>query len=168
MGYVHDTASCVLASLSAVTTTVGTWAMTVASHIWTLNKTAAADTSVLKVPLPLPQNSVGLKGAYLKSVDVWWINATADLTDCSAEIYRSTLPAQAGTLATTTQTLTYDTGHLNAAARKTQAQHLMTLTITTPFWVDNNSEAYLELTVNAAATSAYKLQAVRANYTFRV
>lgn len=168
MGYTHDTAMAAFVSPAEVTPTVGTWTMTAASHLWTLNKTNGADTSVLKIPLKLPSNSVALKGAYLKSVDIWWVNATADLTDMSAEIYLATLPAQAGTLTAASQTLTYDASHLTAAARKTQAVHKMTLTITTPVWLDDDNEAYVELTCNAASTSAVKLYGARANYTLRV
>ena len=168
MGYVMDTATSALTQLSQITTTIGTWAMTVASHIWTLNKSAAAEISVLKVPLNLPGNSVGLKGAYLKSIDIWWINATANLSDMSVEVYKAVLPAQAGTLATTLVPSTYDALHLTNTARFTQAQHQMTITITTPFWVDQAAEVYVELTCNAAATSAVKLQGVRANYTYRI
>jgi len=168
MGYVHDTASSMLTQLSSITATVGTWAMTVASHIWTLNKTAAADTSVLKIPLILPGNAAALKGAYLKSIDIWWINATANLNDITAALYTCDLPAQAGTQAVANPTLTYDTAHATSAQRYTQAQHQMTMTLSTPFWVDQGRECYLELTVNAAATSAIKLQAVRSNYTLRL
>jgi len=155
-------------SPAEVTPTVGTWAMDVASHIWTLNKSAAADTSVLKVPLKLPTNAVGLKGAYLKTIDIYWVNGTANLTDMSVEVYLSTLPAQAGTLTTALQTTTYDSGHTTAAMRYTQAQHKMTITLTTPIWINSTSEVYVELTCNAAATSAVKLQGVMANYTFRL
>lgn len=168
MGYTNDTGMAAFVGPEEVTATVGTWTKTVASHLWTLNKTAGADTSVLKIPLKLPSNSVALKGAYLKSIDIFWINATADVTDVSVEVYLSTLPAQAGTLATTLQASTYDALHLTAAARKTQAQHKMTITLTTPIWIDDDNEAYVELTVVAAATSAVKLDGARANYTLRV
>ncbi len=168
MGYVHDTGMSALTSPAEVTATVGTWAMAVASHLWTLNHTAADNTSVIKIPLKLPANSVALKGALLKSVDVWWSNATADLDAASAELYLAALPAQAGTLAATAQTITYDSGHDSAAKRITQAVHKMTLTLTTPVWIDEDNEAYVELTIDAAATSVVKLMGARANYTLRV
>jgi hypothetical protein len=168
MGYTNDTGMAAFVSPIEVTPTVGTWAMAVAAHLWTLNKTAGADTSVLKIPLKLPSNSMALKGSYLKSIDIFWINATADLTDMSVEVYLSTLPAQGGALATMLQASSYDALHLTAAARKTQAQHKMTITLTTPVWLDDDNEAYVELTVVAAATSTVKLQGARANYTLRV
>ena len=168
MGFVNDTVTSILIQLSAMTATVGTWTMTVTSHIWTWNKTAGADTSVLKVPLNFVGNGAKLKGGYLKSIDIWWINATADVTDMAVEIYQSTLPAQAGTLTTALQASTYDSAHDTAAKRKTQAQHQMTISLTTPIWVDQAAEVYMELTCTAAATSAVKLQGVRANYTLRL
>jgi hypothetical protein len=168
MGYVHDTNMAAFVSPAEMTGTVGTWTMTQASHLWTLNKTAGDNTSIVKIPLKLPSNSKALKGAYLKSVDVWWINATADLDALSAEIYLVTLPAQAGTLAASAQSLTYDAGHDAAAERITQAVHKMTLTLDTPVWLDDDNEAYVELTVDAATTSAVKLYGARANYTLRV
>jgi len=168
MGYVTDTASSMLTQLSTITTTIGTWAMTVASHIWTLNHSAAADTSVLKIPLILPGNAAALKGAYLKSFDIWWVNGTANLNDITAVLYTCALPGNGGSQAVATPAITYDANHNSTALRYTQAQHQMTMTLTTPIWIDTGCEAFVELTVNCAATSAIKLQAARANYTLRM
>jgi hypothetical protein len=168
MGYLHDTQMSMNTPLSVVTATVGTWAMTVASNLWTLNKTAADNTSVLRIPLLLPGNKASvMKGAYLKSVDLWWSNATADNDAVSAAIYKATLPDQAGTHATASQSFDYDSGHDTAAKRLTQAVHRMTLTLQTPIWVDNTADVYVEFTVDAAATSVNKLIGARANYTLR-
>ena len=98
MGYVHDTAMSILTPMSMVTSTVGTWTMVVASNLWTLNHTAADNTSIEKIPLLLPANSVAGKGAKLTSVDIWWSNATADVDALSAILYKSSIPIQAGTL----------------------------------------------------------------------
>ena len=168
MGYTNDTGMAAFVSPIEVTPTVGTWAMAVVAHLWTLNHTAAADTSVLKVPLKLPSNAVALKGAFLKSIDFWWSNNVLDLVDMTVEVYLATMPAQGGVLATVLQASSYDALHLNTAARKTSAQHKMTVTLTTPVWIDDDVEAYVELTCNAGATSAVKLFGARANYTLRV
>ena len=168
MGYVHDTAMSILTPMSMVTSTVGTWTMVVASNLWTLNHTAADNTSIEKIPLLLPLNSVAGKGAKLTSVDIWWSNATADVDALSAVLYKASIPIQAGTLSAAAVTTSYDTGHDTAAERITQAQHKMTLTVTTPAWVDDDEEYFVELTVDAAATSVVKLQAARANHTLRV
>ena len=94
--------------------------------------------------------------------------ATGDLDALSAEVYLSVIPGQAGAIATTAQTSHYDSLHDTAAKRITQAVHKMTLTLTTPVWIDDDNEAFVELTVDAAATSAFKLYGARANYTLRV
>ena len=169
MGYTNDTGMAAFVGPAEVTATVGIWAMAVAAHLWTLNHTNAADTSVLKVPLKLPSNAVALKGALLKSIDFWWSTfGGSDIVDMSVEVYLATMQAQGGTLATALQASSYDALHLTAAARKTAVQHKMTVTLTTPVWIDDDVEAYVELTCNAAATSVVKLQGARANYTLRV
>jgi hypothetical protein len=168
MGYTHDTSMAAFTSPAEIIGTVGTWAVTAASHLWTLNKTAADNTSVVKIPLKLPSNNKGLKGALLKSVDLWWSNATGDLDALTPEIYLAALPAQAGTLAATAQSFAYDASHDTAAKRITQATHKMTLTLDTPIWIDNDNEAYVELTVDAAANSVVKLMGASANYTLRI
>ena len=168
MGYVHDTQMSAFTTPAEMTATVGTWAMAVASHLWTLNKAAADNTSVIKIPLKLPANAAALKGAYLKSVDIWWDCGTAANEAVSAEIYKASLPANGGALATAAVTFSYDSGRDSAAERLTLASHKMTLTISTPFWVDEDNEAYVELTIDAAAASVNKLQGARANYTLRL
>jgi hypothetical protein len=168
MGYVNDTQMSVFTTPQEATPTVGTWAMAVASNVWTLNKTAADNTSVVKIPLKLPANAAALKGARIKSVDMWFSIATAACDAVSAVLYKSTFPAQAGSLSAAAVTTTYDADHDMAAERYAVAQHKMTLTVTTPEWVDEDAEYFVELTVDAAATSVVKLQGARANYDLRV
>jgi hypothetical protein len=168
MGYVNDTQMSALTTPAEMTGTVGTWAMAVASNIWTLNKSAADNTSVVKIPLKLPANAAALKGAYLKSIDIWWDCGTGANEAVSAAIFKATFPANGSALATAAVTFSYDTGHDSAAERLTLASHKMTLTITTPFWVDEDNEVYVELTIDAAANSVDKLQGARANYTLRL
>ncbi len=168
MGYVMDTQMSQLTPLKAITPTVGTWTETVAAHIWTLNHTAAADTSVLKIPIILPGNAAALKGAYLKSIDVWYSIATLAATDVNGALYQATMPAQGGTLTTAAVTITNDAGHQTAGNRGAIAQHQMTFTLTTPIWVPAGGDVLLELTVTATATAVINLQGARANYTLRM
>lgn len=168
MGYVYDTHMSKFISPAEVTATVGTWTMGVASNVWTLNKTAADNTSVIKIPLKLEGNSSGLKGARIRSVDLWWSNGTANLDALSAALYKATLPAQAGTLSASALTTSYDSGHDDASERITQAQHKMTLTVNAPEWVDDDVDYYVELTVDAAAGSVVKFQGARVNYDLRI
>lgn len=161
MGYVHNTKMAFRVPLQSITTTVGTWAMAVASNIWTLNKTAGDNTSVLCIPVNPPQNSAAFAGSKITSIDVYYINATANLDAMSAKIWKASLPASAGTLSTA-EVASSSTFAL------TQAQHKVTITPTTPFYLLNTEDAYVELTVDSAAGSVIKLQAVVVNYTLRV
>ena len=77
MGYVNDVNFSMFTPPSEFTGTVGTWAMAAASNVWSLNKSAADNTSVVKIPLLLPGNSVDRLGAKLVSVDIWWDTSVA-------------------------------------------------------------------------------------------
>jgi hypothetical protein len=79
-----------------------------------------------------------------------------------------TLPADGSAASTAAVTTTYDTGHDAAAERIDVDEHKMTLTVTTPFWVDDDEACYVELVVDAAATSVFKMIGARANFTLRV
>lgn len=168
MGYVNDTQMSRLVFPAEVTATVGSWSMAVASNLWTLNKTAADNTSVLKIPLKLEGNAAGLKGARLKSVDIWYSIATAACDAVSAALYKAALPAQGGTFSAAAVTTSYDSAHDTAAKRLTVDQHKLTLTVSTPEWVDDDAEYYVELTIDSAAASVVKFQAARANYDLRL
>jgi len=162
MGYVHNTHMAYSVPLQLVTPTVGTWAMAVAANIWTLNKTAADNTSVLKIPLDVPQNSQVNAGAKISSIDIYYINATANLEAVSAKIYKINLPAAGGVVAAS-EIASGVAGNL-----LTQAQQKMTITPTAPFFLTNAEKAFAELTIDAAAGSVIKIQAIVVNYTLRV
>lgn len=170
-GYVHDTAMAVWLPLTNIKATVGTWAMAVASSVWSLDHSTADNTSVIHIPIKLPQNSVAFKGAMLNSIDIWYFCGTADADDITPVIQKLTFPANAGAIPSVAAvTFTYDAGHNTAALRYAHGTtlHKMTLTITTPFFVDDDDQVYVELTWNSSSTSVDKIYGVRANYTARL
>ena len=170
-GYVHDTDMAVFMPLTSIKATIGTWTMTAASSVWTLLHSTADNTSVLFIPIKLPQNSVPFKGAMLNSIDIWYFCGTADADDITPVIQKLTYPATGGTIPSVAAVpFTYDANHLTALARYTHAAtwHTMTLTITTPFFVDDDDQVYVELTYNSSASSVDAICAVRANYTARL
>lgn len=169
MGYVHDTAMSLFIPPEQAQYTVGTFTDAVNSNVWSKSKSAANDTSVIKIPVPIPQNSVALKGSKLVSIDIWFKVATAALDASSAVIYKATLPADAAAYAApASQAFSYDTGHDTAGERIDVDEHKMTLTLTTPIWLDDDDEVYVEFTVDAATTSAFDYYGARANYTLRL
>jgi len=93
----------------------------------------------------------------------------------TVELEKQTLPAATASAPTgEAVTITQDAGHDTAAERagtlrpKAAAAHKMTVTITTPEWVDDDVYYTLTLVVDAAATTVFTLWGARANFDLRV
>lgn len=170
MGYVHDTQMSQFIFPGDILRTSGTWAAVIASSVVSENRSAAASAFTLLVPVTVPGNAAGLKGAYLKSVDLYYSILTAEATDfATVALNKATLPAATGTaLAGTTAAVSLDGGHDTAAKRKALGDHRLTVTLTTPVWVDEDDTYILSCVVDAAAATVFKLYGARANYTLRV
>mgnify|MGYP001247270820 CR=1 FL=1 len=168
MGYVHDTSLCRIITPKDMFYSAGTWTDTVASNIWYAARTAADAAFTIQIPILPLQSSTALHGCYLQSLDIWWAVATAAMDSVAATLYKLTLAADTVAITTTAVVFSYDTGHDSAAERLTLAAHKMTLTITTPEWMDNDYMYYSELVCDAAATSVFRMYAARANFTLRI
>ena len=169
MGYVHDTSMSQFIPPEVAQFSAGTWTDAVASNVWSKQKAAADEAAVAKIPIKIPQNSVAQKGAYLRSIDIWFNVTVAALDSLAATIYKATLPADgAAYAAPSSQAFSYDAGHDTAAERIDVDEHKMTLTLTTPFWLDEDDEVYVELAVDGALTSVFDYYGARANYTLRI
>jgi hypothetical protein len=87
----------------------------------------------------------------------------------TALIHQIILPAQGAAMpAVVVKAFTYDADNDTAAERLTLDEHKMTLTLTTPFWMDNDDLILVQLTMDAGATSELGFHGARANYTLRV
>jgi len=149
----------------------GTWTDAAGAVTGTIakSKAAADQVGVVTVPIMLPSNAGAYKGAYLKTVDVYWEVLTAALDAMSAVINKAVLPANGAAFdAVTALAFSYDTGHDTAPERLTLDQHTMTLTLTTPVWIDDDDIILVQITFDAAATSALTFFGARANYTLRL
>jgi hypothetical protein len=169
MGYVHDTHMSQWIPPNMLIASSGTWALTVASNVWTKNRTAADAAFTIYVPIPILSNSVAFKGSKLVSVELMWSVITAAM-DAVAEplVYLNTLNVN-GTLNTAAAVATtIDTGHDSAAERLTVDEHRAVVTITTPLWCDNDQAYHVEMVCDAAATSVFKWFGAIANYTLRI
>jgi hypothetical protein len=147
---IHDTAMaqvipCSLFHFSTATITdiAGQVAGTIVKH-----RAAANQTSLITIPILIPSNSVALKGAYLKSIEVDYEILIAEPTSLTFTINKVTRGAD--TVAATVAAVT-KTNNLTAATCKTVAKHKATLTITTPFWVDNDEYVLVEMALEAGA-----------------
>lgn len=169
MGYVHNDAVAVPISVGQMQFVTGTWADAVSGNIWTKDKTANDETATVRIPIPLPvQANEDYAGCKLESVVIYYSVGTGALDALSAAMYYSSQPADGSAPTATAVTTTYDTGHDAAAERIDIDDHTMTLTLSTPAWVDDGEVYWVELSVNAAANSVFKIGDAWANFTLRV
>ena len=170
MGYVNDTHMSQFIPPFEIAKTAGTWTPTIAANLISDVRTAAGAAFTLIVPLKVPSNASGLKGSYLKSVDLYWLNAGADLTSiATVAIDKVTLPtAQTGTAAAgTTVAVTVTSGNETSAKRVTQATHHMIVTLDTPVWIDDDEAFYLSMVCVDGGGTTFSLYGARANFTLR-
>ena len=172
-GYVHDTAISQFIPPTVCHYVTGTYTDAAGSVAGTIikNRAAADSNGVVTIPIVPLQNSVAQKGSFLKTIDVWYevTGAALDANAVAAVINLFTLPTTGAAFpAAVTQAFTYDTGNDAATERDDQDEHKMTLTLTTPFWMDDDSLVLLELTVDSGASSVFKFHGARANYTLRL
>jgi len=176
MGYVHDTAMSQFIPPNQIGASAGTWTLAVASNVWSNNRTAADASFTLYIPIVIPTNSVALKGTKILSVELMYSIATAaadDVALATAILYKDTFQATAasgsGTLNTAAAFVsTKDTGHDTAAELLAVDEHRVVWTVTTAEWGDNDVGYHLEVVVDAAAATVFKVFGAIINYTLRV
>jgi hypothetical protein len=174
-GYVHDTHVSFWISPNMCSYVTGTWTDAAGAVTGTVTKAKAAadETGVVYIPVSaaVPSNSVPLKGFYFQSIDMYYAVTTAalDAAGAIANIDRFVLPANnAAFPALVAHTFTYDTGNDTAAESDDLDEHTMTLTLTTPIWLDNDDLVQVRLTLDAATTSVVKFHGARVNGTLRL
>jgi hypothetical protein len=172
MGYTFDTAMAQFIPPGAIQKTAGTWTPTIGSGLACDVRTANASAFTAMIPILIPSNAAGLKGARLKSIDVFYKVLTAALTDfATVELDKVTLPPPAAATGTAftgaAVTITQDAYHNTAALRKAVGDHTMTVILTTPAWLDDNDAMILQLVCDCATTSVFTFYGARANFDLR-
>jgi len=148
----------------------GTWTQAAGAVAGTIAKHVAAtdEASVVTIPIMLPSNSQGLQGAYLKSIEIDYEILIAACDAVDAVVNKVTRGADGAVAVVAAQAFTYDTGHDVDTERYDVDQHKMTITITTPFWLDNDVYVLLELTFDKAATTTVDLLGAVANFDLEI
>lgn len=167
---IHNTHMSQFIPPSAISKSAGTWTPSVASNV-PLEARGAADAAfTLLIPIRLEQNANYRNGAKLKSIDVYYQIGTAAADDfATVELEKVAWPAATGSAPTgAAVTMTCDAGHDTAAERLAVAAHKMTVTLTTPEWMDDDYAYTLQLVVDAAATTVFTLYGARANFELRI
>lgn len=168
MGYVHDTGMSQFIPVNTFNFVTGTWVDAAGNVAGTVvkQKTAGAETTVVTVPVLLPSNSGGQKGSYLKSIVVDYEILTSAATSITAALGKVTRGADGAVAVVAATTITQD---LTAATDAADVdQHALTVTLTTPAWIDNDEYYLLQLTCICAAGTVLEFLGAVANYTLRV
>jgi hypothetical protein len=168
MGYVHDTHMSQFIPPTAMHYVTGTWtdaagqvAGTIAHH-----KAANAETSVINVPIMIPSNSAALKGSKLTSVEFDYEILAAAVTSVTASMNKITRGADGADAAATAVTVSQD---LTAATDAADVdEHRLTVTVTTPAWIDNDEYYLLVITIVAGGVATVDVLGAVANFTLRV
>jgi len=170
MGYVHDTHMSKFVHPGEFLFSAGTWTPADSNNVVSISRGAADAAFTAYIPVPLPSNDSALKGSKLKSIDVYYAIGTAAADDfATVELEKMTLGADDTAITGAAVTTTCDAGHDTAAERKSvDTDHVMTVTLTTPEWMDDAAAYVLKLVVDCAATTVFTFFGARANYDFRV
>ncbi len=167
-GYVHDTAMSLWIPPNCMFGDTATWAVAAGTTTGTIvyGCDATAETANLYVPIPVPANSVDGKGSYLKSLEIDYLVKTAACTSVTASLAKIAMDVDGGVPVVSAITVTQD---LTAATDAADADdHKLTVTITTPFWVDHEAHYLLKVAFVKAATTLVEVHGVTANYTARL
>jgi len=135
-----------------------------------MNRSAGDASFTAIIPVLVPSNASALKGAKLKSIDVWYSIGTAAADDfATVELEKITLPVDDTAVSGAAVDTTCDTGHDTAAERlAVDSDHCMTVTLDDEAWVDDGDAYYLQLVVDCAAGTVFKFFGARANFELRV
>jgi hypothetical protein len=166
-GYVHDTAMSQFIPCTAFHIVTGTWTQAAGQVSGTIcmHKAAAAESPIVNVPITIPSNSVGLKGAYLKSVEIDYEVMVADLTSITFSIQKVTRGTDTNVAVVSAPTVTQD---IAAASAKIVEQHKVVVTLSTPAWIANTEYYLLKIAPVAPATTTIDLLGAVANFTERI
>ena len=156
MGYVSDKHASQFISPFAYGKTAGTWTPTIASNVIKDVRSQADASFTMLIPITIPSNESALKGARLKSIEIFYAIAVAADDFATVAIDKVTLGVDDTAASGASVAHTIDVGHDTAAERKAaDTDHVMTLTITNPFYIDDNEVVWVSCVVDCAATTDF-------------
>jgi hypothetical protein len=169
MGYVNVTDITKFIPPSKILKTAGTWTPAISSNVISEARGAADEAVTLLIPVDLEGADVALQGAKLQSVDIWYKIATAAADDfATVAASKVTLPATGSAITGAAVTVTCDADHDTAAERKAVGDHKMTVTLSTPAFLEDNEAIWLSLVIDCAATTVLTIYGAQANFDLRL
>lgn len=168
MGYVHDEHMAQFIHPGDFEMSAGTWAVTESSNVVSNDRSAADAAVTVLVPIRMPSNASALKGAKLTSIDVGYLIGTAAADDfATVELEKVTVGADNVAAAGEAVTVTLDTAHDTAAERLAADDHTMTVSISSPEFLDDGDCYWLKMVIDCAATTVLKFYGAIAHFTLR-
>ncbi len=168
MGYVHDTQMSQYLPPNLFHYNTGTWTQVAGQVADTIcmHRAAANETAVVNIPIMIPSNAAGYKGAQLKSIEIDYELLVADVTSITPVLNKVTRGADGADAVVTVPAITSTPA---AATAKAVDEHKMVVTLTTPEWIDNDVYFLLELTIVAGAGgNTTDILGAVVNYTLRI
>lgn len=168
MGYVHDTHMQKFIPPTMFHAVTGTWANAAGNvaHTIVLQKTAGAETATVTIPLAVPGNSSDEKGSKIASVEIDYEILTSAATSITATVWKIARGADGAVAVATQVTATQDLAAAVAAA--SVDQHCLTVSITTPEYIDDDDYWFVELACVCAAGTVLEFLGAQVNFTLRV
>lgn len=169
MGYVHDIHMSQVLPFKAFHYATGTWTDDAGQTAGTSCKHLAASagqTSIVTIPIMIPQNAVALKGSWLRSVEVNYEITDAALTSLTASAKVVARGVEGAVAVPATLAVTQD---LVAATDAADVDtHKLTVTITTPQWISNTEYVLLVLTCVQPGVNELDIHNAVAHFTLRL
>ena len=168
MGYVHDTHMQQFIPPQDFHFVTGTWvdAAGNVTHTIVKQKAAAAETSTVSIPLTVPGNESDFKGSLIASIEIDYEILTAAATSITATLWKIARGADTAVAVATQITVTQDLVAATAAA--TVDQHKLTVSVTTPEYIDDDDNWILELACVCATTTVLEFLGAQVNFTLRM
>ena len=168
MGFTMDKDAAQFIPPGCIIKTAGTWTPSVATNVYQDVRTAAAATFNLIIPVLAPSNQGPLKGSKLLSVELIYKVATAALTSVTTVELEKEVIDSAGAVTGAAVTVSINSAEDTTAKRKATGNHRVTVTLSTPAFIDNDELYLLYVTFDAGATTAVTLYGAIANYELRI
>lgn len=167
MGYVHDTHMQKFIPPTMFHAVTGTWANAAGNvaHTIVLQKTAGAETATVTIPLAVMGNSSDEKGSKIASVEIDYEILAAVATSITATVWKIARGADGAVAVATQVTATQD---LTAATDAADVdQHCLTVSITTPEYIDDDDYWFVELACVCGASTVLEFLGAQVNFTLR-
>ena len=169
MGYTQDTHINQWVPASMTTKVGGTWTTGVTSNVVQDVRSSADAAFDIFVPVVLPSSGAYRQGARLESINVYYKIGTGAADDfATLTLMKMNLPANGISVSGSAVTTTLDAAHDTAAERKAVGSHCMTVTLSTPCWIDDSDAYYLHMNIDAAANTVFTLYGARVNYDLNI